>query len=96
MKNKQSMANEKSIVYQRTQMFVCAKKVETKTIVEKSPKCLKRGPACFDKMDSSLQLLRKEMVSFIDLQKLFTIVCSFESPSDPQRWDSLIQVKSTI
>ena len=75
VENKQFIANEKGIVYQRKQMFVCAKMLETKTIIETSQKCLKRGPACFDRMDRSLQLLRKEMVSPIDSQNVISTLC---------------------
>ena len=69
--NKQFIAREKGIVYKRKQMFVCEKNVETKTGSESSPKSLNRGPTCFGRMDKSLQLLKKEMVSSLNSQKAF-------------------------
>ena len=62
VQSKHFIANEKSIVYQRKQMFVSDKMVETKMTIEDFQSRSKREATCVERMDKSLQLLKKEMV----------------------------------
>ena len=62
VESKHFIAIERGIVYQKKQMFVSEKIVETEMAIEDSQNCSKREPTCVERMNKSLQLLKKEMV----------------------------------